>query len=109
MESGEFGSPPDLNIVNDAWAEILENEMSKQGKDGTDISIPYYFNLAPNYDLEIGPRYIAKRGLGLSSDFRYLTNRTVGEVKGTIFKKDNEYTRETGDSSNKRWEANYRI
>ncbi|GIS33504.1 MAG: hypothetical protein Ct9H90mP4_14180 [Gammaproteobacteria bacterium] len=81
---------------------------SKQGKDGTDISIPYYFNLAPNYDLEIGPRYIAKRGLGLSSDFRYLTNRTVGEVKGTIFKKDNEYTRETGDSSNKRWEATWK-
>lgn len=80
----------------------------KQGKDGTDISIPYYFNLAPNYDLEIGPRYIAKRGLGLSSDFRYLTNRTVGEVKGTIFKKDNEYTRETGDSSNKRWEATWK-
>jgi len=39
MESGEFGSPPDLNMVNDAWAEILENEMSKQGKDGTFTTI----------------------------------------------------------------------
>ncbi|MFL2961041.1 MAG: HRDC domain-containing protein [Candidatus Thalassarchaeaceae archaeon] len=39
MESGEFGSPPDLNMVNNAWAEILENEMSKQGRDGTFTTI----------------------------------------------------------------------
>lgn len=39
MHSGEFGSPPDLSLVNDAWAEILETEMSKQGRNGTFTTI----------------------------------------------------------------------
>ena len=32
IESGEFGSPPDFNKINEAWADLLETEMSKQGR-----------------------------------------------------------------------------
>lgn len=39
MESGEFGTPPDLNLVNDAWADMLEKEMQKVGKNGNYNSI----------------------------------------------------------------------
>ena len=39
----------------------------KQGKDGLDLSIPYFFSLASNYDLTISPRYIEERGSGLST------------------------------------------
>ena len=27
IESGEFGSPPDFNKINEAWADLLETEM----------------------------------------------------------------------------------
>lgn len=30
--SGEFGSPADLNKVNDAWQVILEEQMAKSGQ-----------------------------------------------------------------------------
>jgi hypothetical protein len=31
MESGEFGNPPDMQMVNDAWADLLESEMQRMG------------------------------------------------------------------------------
>lgn len=38
---------------------------------GLDFSAPYYFNLAPNYDLTLTPRIQTKRGVMLSSEFRH--------------------------------------
>ncbi|MDP0588558.1 MAG: LPS-assembly protein LptD [Candidatus Endonucleobacter bathymodioli] len=55
---------------------------------GSDISIPYYMNLAPNYDATITPRLIANRGELLESEARYLTKKNKGElmVAGTAGK-----------------------
>lgn len=39
IESGEFGSPPDFNKINEAWADLLEIEMSKQGRNANYTSI----------------------------------------------------------------------
>ncbi|MBR84335.1 MAG: hypothetical protein CMA85_00085 [Euryarchaeota archaeon] len=32
IENGEFGSPPDLNLVNQAWANLLEKEIVNRGR-----------------------------------------------------------------------------
>ncbi|MFL2697794.1 MAG: LPS-assembly protein LptD [Gammaproteobacteria bacterium] len=79
----------------------------KQGKDGLDLSIPYYFNLASNYDLELAPRYISDRGLGISSKARYLTKKSNGELGATLFNGDRLYSEETGDINNKRWDVSW--
>ncbi len=47
---------------------------------GFDVTLPYYLNLAPNYDLTLLPRYLAKRGELLRADFRYLTEYGTGRV-----------------------------
>ncbi len=39
---------------------------------GFDLSVPYYLNLAPNYDMTLTPRFIENRGGQLSTEFRYL-------------------------------------
>lgn len=39
---------------------------------GLELQIPYYLNLAPNYDATLTPRYMSQRGLQLISEFRYL-------------------------------------
>ncbi|HEX5340172.1 MAG TPA: LPS assembly protein LptD [Gammaproteobacteria bacterium] len=39
---------------------------------GTDLAVPYYFNLAPNYDATLTPRIITRRGFDLGGEFRYL-------------------------------------
>jgi len=55
---------------------------------GIDIEIPYYWNIAPQYDATFTPRYMSKRGVQLSSEFRYLTTSNNGSVIGEILPND---------------------
>ena len=48
-------------------------------KSGFELEVPYYFNLAPNYDLTLTPFLLSRRGFGLGADFRYLTGRSRGD------------------------------
>ncbi|HSW52076.1 MAG TPA: LPS assembly protein LptD, partial [Sulfuricaulis sp.] len=48
---------------------------------GTEIAVPYYLNLAPNYDDTITPRYLSRRGWQLQNEFRYLTPRSQGTLE----------------------------
>lgn len=57
---------------------------------GFDISTPYYFNLAPNYDLTLTPRVMTKRGEQLGGDFRYLGPSYTGVLAGTYLPNDVE-------------------
>lgn len=59
-------------------------------KTGLDISVPYYFNLAPNYDATLITRYMGKRGLQLGGEFRYLGNTYGGSVSGTYLPSDRD-------------------
>ncbi|NLY63522.1 MAG: LPS-assembly protein LptD [Alcaligenaceae bacterium] len=63
---------------------------------GYDLSIPYFINLAPNYDATITPRYLSKRGLLMGGEFRYLMPGYSGRLSGTYMAKDRE-------TRNKRW------
>lgn len=49
---------------------------------GFKFGIPYYFNLAPNYDATVTPRLMAKRGLQMGGQFRYLFSTSAGEFDG---------------------------
>ena len=46
---------------------------------GFEISTPYFWAMAPNYDLTITPRVLSKRGLQIRNDFRYLQPAYRGE------------------------------
>ncbi len=48
-------------------------------KSGIEIGVPYYYNLAPNYDLTLTPFLLSRRGFGLGMDYRYLTERSRGK------------------------------
>ena len=47
---------------------------------GYDTVIPYYWNIAPNYDLTAWARYMSKRGGMLGGEFRYLTKMIEGSL-----------------------------
>lgn len=59
---------------------FLTPEFSQRDRAGLDISVPYYFNLAPNYDLTLEPRYMALRGLQINTEFRYMTASSEGQL-----------------------------
>jgi LPS-assembly protein len=48
-------------------------------KSGFELGVPYYLNLAPNYDLTLTPFVMSRRGFGLGLDFRYLTGNSSGK------------------------------
>ena len=47
---------------------------------GFSLTTPYYWNIAPNYDATLRPRYLSKRDMVLGGDFRYLTEMTKGSA-----------------------------
>ncbi len=47
---------------------------------GTDLSVPYYWNIAPDRDATFTPRHIENRGTMLYSEFRYLNPNSYGQI-----------------------------
>lgn len=47
---------------------------------GMNFGLPYYWNMAPNYDMLITPSYYSDRGFNLGTDFRFLTEKSQGEL-----------------------------
>ncbi|HEY8711036.1 MAG TPA: LPS assembly protein LptD [Burkholderiaceae bacterium] len=50
-------------------------------KSGLQVSIPYYWNIAPNRDATFTPEISTRRGPSLASEFRYLEPSYSGAVK----------------------------
>ena len=63
---------------------------------GFELGIPYYFNLAPNYDATLEPTWFSKRGVELSGNFRYLTERSRGRIDGRYLPSDQQADRDRG-------------
>ncbi len=57
---------------------------------GLDLSIPYYFNIAPEMDATFTPRVMSKRGLLLGGEFRYLAENHHTELRGEILPDDRD-------------------
>ena len=61
---------------------LLTPTFGTTGNSGFEASLPYYWNIAPNYDATFTPRVMTKRGLQLTTEFRYLQPNYAGEVQG---------------------------
>ncbi len=63
---------------------------------GTDISTPYYFNLAPNYDYTLTPRLMTKRGVLFENELRYLNPNHRATLVYDLIAKDQAVRRVQG-------------
>ncbi|HGE8283280.1 TPA: LPS assembly protein LptD [Serratia marcescens] len=68
---------------------------------GFEFMLPYYWNIAPNYDATITPHYMSKRGLQWQTEFRYLVQPGLGLMEFDWLPDDKEYGKTNDD--NKRW------
>jgi len=57
---------------------ILTPEIGSTGRSGNELSVPYYWNIAENYDATITPRLLTERGLLIGTEFRYLFANSDG-------------------------------
>ena len=58
---------------------------------GIDIATPYYWNIAPNYDATITPRYLSKRGAMVEGLGRYLHPNMSGEATAAYLADDDRF------------------
>jgi len=67
-------------LSNERKSGFLTPVLGTNSARGIEMSLPYYLNLAPNYDATLTPRYMTKRGLQLNGQFRYLFPDIAGEM-----------------------------
>ena len=58
---------------------------------GVDLGLPYYWNIAPNYDMTIVPHAYSKRGFMMGGEYRYLTSNSSGILTGNFLPKDKAF------------------
>jgi LPS-assembly protein len=69
---------------------VLFPSFGHSGSNGFDVEVPYYFNLAPNYDLTVTPAVLTARGEQLAENFRYLTANSHGYLDATFLPNDKQ-------------------
>ncbi|QIR13749.1 LPS assembly protein LptD [Shewanella aestuarii] len=70
---------------------FLFPSFSTSTTNGVEISVPYYWNIAPEYDLTFTPDYMTNRGLYTKTEFRYLLGEQQnGQVNVEYLGKDNK-------------------
>ena len=68
-------------VSNQRKSGLLIPKFGSSQKLGVDLQLPYYLNLAENYDATITPRYMSERGTQLKTEFRYLTAKDSGKLQ----------------------------
>jgi len=61
-------------------------------QNGREISLPFYWNIAPNYDATLTPRFLSDRGTQLKSEWRYLSQYQQASLETGYLGSDNKAT-----------------
>lgn len=77
LASPVFGFP----LGDGRRSGVLPPSFSYTSTTGPELVVPYYFDIAPNRDLTLYPRVMARRGLQLGGQFRYLEPRSAGDLR----------------------------
>jgi LPS-assembly protein len=67
---------------------FLAPTFGTSGKSGFEMALPYYMNLAQNYDATLTPKVYTKRGLQLGAEFRYLQPGWLGQFDAEYLPND---------------------
>jgi LPS-assembly protein len=69
---------------------LLFPTIGTSSKNGTLVAVPYYFNLAPNYDATLTGRWYSSRGLRADPEFRYVDDRSRSQLNAEYLFHDEE-------------------
>lgn len=81
----------DVPLFYMPWFSFSLNDRRKSGflsptfgsstRRGLELTVPWYWNIAPNMDATISPRLMSKRGLQLNAEYRYLDHNYTGRAR----------------------------
>jgi LPS-assembly protein len=81
-------------VGNERKSGFLFPMLGTSSRSGSSLSIPWYWNIAPNYDATFTPIGYSKRGAKLDSEFRYLSAFGRGTLEAEYLPDDRQF----GDS-----------
>jgi LPS-assembly protein len=75
-------------LGDDRKSGVLFPSFGHSSNNGWQLEVPYYFNLAPNYDLTLSPGFLSARGVQLGGEFRFLTASSHGQIEENFLPND---------------------
>jgi LPS-assembly protein len=75
-------------LTDDRKSGWLPPSVNLDNRNGLEVAVPYYWNIAPNRDATIVPRVITRRGLGADLEYRYLEPGHAGGVNLSLLPND---------------------
>lgn len=91
----EFKGVP---ILYSPWMNFSLNGQRKTGllspvfgstvQGGNELTLPFYWNIAPDLDATIAPRIMTRRGVLLNTELRYLEPNAAGEIHYDVLPND---------------------
>jgi LPS-assembly protein len=67
-------------LDNKRKSGFLSPTFGTSGKSGFEVGLPYYWNIAEDYDATITPKLLSKRGVQAIGEFRYLERNFTGQL-----------------------------
>ncbi len=80
----------DFSLSGSRKTGLLPPTIGSTGQSGFEVTQPFYWNIAPNRDATIAPRVLARRGVLLNTELRYLEPSLGGEVRAEYLPDDRE-------------------
>lgn len=75
-------------IGDERLTGFLAPTPSYSARNGFELSVPFYWNIAPNADATFTPHYLSKRGFMFDADLRHLSSFFETEVNGSVLNND---------------------
>jgi LPS-assembly protein len=80
----------DFPVDDRRQSGFLSPTFGQSKVNGFNLSVPYYFNLAPDYDLTLQAREMTSRGPLFGGDFRWLTEHQRIRLLGEVIPEDSQ-------------------
>ncbi len=88
----------DVPLFYTPWLSFSLNNRRKSGfltptfgsstRTGTELTVPFYWDIAPHMDATIAPRLMTKRGVQWNGEYRYLSHDYNGQMRGEWLPED---------------------
>ncbi len=78
-------------LSNERKSGFLFPSIGNTSINGVQLSVPYYWNIAPNVDFTFQPILYSKAGIDLGGDFRQMTESQRGELEWNYLPYDKAY------------------
>lgn len=83
---------------------VLPPTIGIDNRSGLELTVPYYWNIAPNRDATFYPTLMTRRGVDLGAEFRYLEPGYNGTVRADFLPNDRLRDRDRWGLASQHWQ-----